>query len=101
MMFVYILECADRSYYVGVTNDLSRRITEHVNGLDAKSYTNSRRPVKLVFSQDFPDPHQAIAFEKQIKGWTRRKKEALICGDFNSLKITAKKRFNKVKQTKP
>lgn len=78
--YVYILECVDKSYYVGVTNDLSRRLAEHSNGLLPKAFTKGRRPVKLVYTENFIDIRQAIAREKQIKKWSRVKKEALIKG---------------------
>lgn len=83
--FVYILLCSDGSYYTGITNDLERRMYEHENGVDVNSYTFKRRPVKLAFHEDFPDPVQAIAFEKQIKGWSRKKKEAIINGNWHLL----------------
>ena len=83
--FVYILLCSDNSYHTGVTNDLERRLYKHQNGVDPNSYTFKRRPLKLVFSEIFNDPKQAIAFEKQIKGWRRAKKEAIINGDWHLL----------------
>jgi putative endonuclease len=83
--FVYILLCSDNSYYTGVTNDMERRLYEHENGIDPKSYTFKRRPFKLVFHESFNDITQAIAFEKQIKGWRRAKKEAIINGDWHLL----------------
>ena len=83
--FVYILLCADNSYYTGVTNNLERRLYEHQNGADQNAYTFKRRPVKMVFYEAFPDPNQAIAFEKQVKGWRRAKKEAIINGDWHLL----------------
>lgn len=76
--FVYIVECADGYYYTGITNNVERRLSEHNNGLDSSSYTYSRRPVILVFQYAFNNPKQAIAFEKQVKGWSRKKKEAII-----------------------
>jgi putative endonuclease len=85
MMYVYILECSDRSFYTGVTNDIDRRVDEHQSGENKEAYTYSRRPVKLVYSEFFIDPTDAINFEKQIKGWTRKKKIALIKGDFKAL----------------
>ena len=88
-MFVYILECSDGSYYTGVTNNLERRLYEHQSGSHS-GYTSVRLPVKLVFSQEFDDPMTAIRREKQIKGWTRAKKEALIKGDFDQLHELAK-----------
>jgi putative endonuclease len=66
--FVYILKCSDNSYYTGITNDIDRRIVEHDNGLDKKSYTFSRRPLSLVYSEVFQNPHEAIKMEKRIKG---------------------------------
>lgn len=82
--FVYILKCSDDSYYTGVTNNLEKRISEHNSGI-IKGYTSTRLPVKLVFSERFSDIHQAIRFEKQVKGWSRKKKEALINRDFDLL----------------
>lgn len=83
---VYILRCSDKSYYTGITNDLDRRIIEHNNGIDKKSYTFNRRPVELVYKESFQNPNDAIVWEKRIKGWSRKKKEALINGDFEELK---------------
>jgi putative endonuclease len=88
--FVYILLCSDNSYYTGVTNDLERRLYEHEAGLNPGSYTCKRRPVKLVFHERFTEVVQAIAFEKQVKGWTRAKKEAIINGDWHLLPEIAK-----------
>ena len=82
--FIYILKCSDDSYYTGVTNNLEKRINEHQSGL-IKGYTSSRLPVKLVFLERFTDINDAIRFEKQVKGWTRKKKEALINRDFDLL----------------
>ncbi|TND05545.1 MAG: excinuclease ABC subunit C [Bacteroidetes bacterium] len=77
-LLVYIVECSDKSYYTGVTNDIDRRLEQHNTGTNASAYTFSRRPVKLVFTEVFDSPLEAIAFEKQIKGWSREKKRALI-----------------------
>ena len=84
-LYVYIVNCKDDSYYTGVTNNVEKRVVEHNYGLDKKSYTYSRRPVNLVFSQEFIDPNEAIRFEKQVKGWRRAKKKALIEGNFEKL----------------
>ena len=84
-MSVYILRCADDSYYVGVTNDIDNRLWEHQTGIHLKSYTFKRRPVTLVFVEHFFNADDAIAFEKQVKGWRRAKKEALIQGKWESL----------------
>ena len=83
--FVYILKCSDNSYYTGVTNNIDRRLIEHKNGFDRTSYTFSRRPLELVYYETFQNPNDAIFWEKRIKGWTRKKKEALIKGDFDEL----------------
>ena len=87
--FVYIVKCKDKSYYTGITNDFERRVDEHNAGNDKNSYTFSRRPVKLVFQYEFNDVNQAIAFEKQLKGWSRKKKEAIINGQWNELRPLA------------
>ena len=82
--FVYIVKCSDESYYTGVTSNLEQRIKEHNYGI-FKGYTSKRLPVTLVFSNRFSDVREAIRAEKQIKGWSRAKKEALIEGDFEKL----------------
>lgn len=79
------MKCSDNSYYTGVTNDVFLRETQHNQGLDTKSYTFERRPVVLVWYQDFENPKEAIDKEKQLKGWSRKKKEALINGDLELL----------------
>ena len=75
---VYILECSDSSFYTGITNDIERRFFEHQTGTNKDCYTYKKRPVKLVFTEHFSNPSDAIAFEKQVKGWRRSKKIALI-----------------------
>jgi putative endonuclease len=87
---VYILECSDGSYYTGVTNNLERRFSEHENGRDPKAYTFKRRPLKLAYQKEFQYILEAIAFEKQVKGWTRAKKEALIKSETESLSSLSK-----------
>lgn len=77
---VYILRCADGSFYTGVSNNLPKRLAEHNAGLDTMAYTRSRLPVKLVFVQEFDSPLKAIEMEKRIKKWRREKKIALIEG---------------------
>ena len=79
--WVYILRCSDGSYYTGQTEDLETRIAQHVSGAMPECYTFKRRPLELVFSQEFPSREEALASERQIKGWSRRKKEAMIRGD--------------------
>jgi tRNA/rRNA methyltransferase len=82
--WAYMLRCADGSYYVGHSDDLEARVGAHESGL-IEGYTQKRRPVTLVWSQDFPDRDQAFAAERQIKGWSRAKKEALIRGDWPAI----------------
>jgi putative endonuclease len=82
---VYILFCSDGSYYTGITNDIERRLSEHQIGENTGCYTYKRRPVTLVFNEVFSDATSAIAFEKQVKGWRRAKKEAIIKGDWHLL----------------
>jgi putative endonuclease len=89
-MYVYILECADDSFYVGVTNNVGRRFIEHTNGLHETSFTFKRRPLKLVYCKHFNSPMEAINFEKQVKGWTRAKKVALISNKLDLLHEYAK-----------
>jgi predicted GIY-YIG superfamily endonuclease len=86
--WVYILKCADESYYTGKTQNLEYRIAQHQQGV-IKGYTSARCPVKLVFVQEFPSIMDAIRAERQIKGWSRAKKEALIKGDFDNLHVLA------------
>ena len=82
---VYIIRCADGSYYTGVTNNVERRFGEHSAGTDPKCYTFQRRPLALVYTARFRDVWEAIAWETHIKKWSRRKKEALIRGDGSAL----------------
>ena len=87
--YVYILKCSDGSYYTGVTNNVERRFQEHRSGLHPQSYTGKRLPVELLFYRTFRYINDAIAFEKQVKRWGRRKKEALIKGDWEELRRLA------------
>ena len=77
--WIYILRCADGSYYTGHTDDLERRIGQHQSG-EIPGYTHDRRPVELVFSETFTDRIDALERERQVKDWSRKKKEALIRG---------------------
>jgi putative endonuclease len=88
---VYILRCGDASYYVGHTDDLERRIAQHHAGT-ASAYTTRRLPVELVFSCEFASRVEALARERQVKGWSRAKKEALIAGEFERLRALARAR---------
>ncbi|GJQ24574.1 MAG TPA: GIY-YIG nuclease family protein [Candidatus Brocadia sapporoensis] len=89
--YIYILQCSDGSYYTGVTNNVERRFYEHQEGLIDGCYTHNKRPLKLMYVKEFSDVREAIAREKQVKGWSRKKKEALIRGDFEKLIELAKK----------
>ena len=79
--WVYILCCADNSYYMGHTDNLEERIARHQSG-EIEGYTSTRLPVRLVFSEQFPTREEALTCELQIKGWSRKKKEALMQGDW-------------------
>jgi putative endonuclease len=82
---VYILRCADGSYYVGITRgSLDDRVARHNEG-NYDGHTARRRPVVLVFAQEFERITDAIAAERQLKGWSRAKKEAIIRGDYDAL----------------
>ncbi|RTE51711.1 GIY-YIG nuclease family protein [Arenibacter aquaticus] len=93
LSYVYILKCSDNSYYTGVTSNLNQRIFQHISGAHTDSYTYKRRPISLVFFAEFTDINLAIETEKQIKKWSRAKKEALINNEFEKLPNLAKKRF--------
>ncbi len=95
--FVYILECSDRSYYTGVTNDLELRIEQHNKG-EKVSYTSIRRPVILKYFERFTDINQAIDWEKQLKGWSRKKKEALFEQDWDTIKKLSNFKNNQKKE---
>src|SRR5436309_16084564 len=86
-----MLRCSDGHYYVGHTDDLDARIAQHQAGA-IPGYTEKRRPVTLVWSDRFPERDQAFAVERQIKGWSRAKKEALIRGDWDGLQSLTRKR---------
>lgn len=92
-IYVYMLRCADDSYYVGSAtgDDLSYRIAQHNAGA-FPGYTFSRRPVVLVWSEHFDRVTDGIAAERRLKGWSRGKKEALIKGDWSTLTTLAKRR---------
>lgn len=99
--FVYILKCSDDSYYTGVTNNLEKRLAEHNAGDSLTSYTFKRRPLLLIYSQQFNDIKQAIALEKQLKGWSRKKKEAFINEEWEKLKLFSKNHTDLKTTTSP
>jgi putative endonuclease len=90
--FVYILECSNSTHYVGVTNDYERRLYEHQTGFDKNSYTYKLRPVKLIYVERFSDVNHAIEFEKQVKGWSRKKRLLYIEKSFDGLEEYNKQR---------
>ncbi len=92
MFWVYILQCNDKSYYTGHTDNLENRLAQHQNKTISGCYTSTRLPVKLMYSQAFSTRVEALASEKQIQGWSRRKKEALIKGDWHALSVYASRR---------
>ena len=93
--YVYILSCSDGSYYTGVTSNLSQRLLDHQGKKHLNSYTSSRLPVELAYYCTFTEITIAIETEKQIKKWSRAKKEALINEEYELLPNLAKKKFNK------
>ena len=90
---VYIIKCSDKTYYTGITSNISKRFTEHKTGKHKDCYTYSRRPLDLVFYAEFTNVELAIETEKQIKKWSKAKKEALINNKFDKLPNLSKKKF--------
>jgi putative endonuclease len=88
---VYILKCADGSYYTGHTDNLEKRLAQHHSG-SCGGYTSKRLPVVLAFSQEFPTREEALISEQRIKGWGRKKKEAMIRGDWEEVSRPAMSR---------
>ena len=89
--YVYILLCADGSYYTVHTDDLARRVAQHRSGV-IPDYTATRLPVSLAWSQHCESRDQAFANERQIKNWSRAKKQELIAGDWTALQLAARSR---------
>lgn len=89
---MYILECVDNSYYTGSTIDLRRRLRQHQDG-EGANYTKKRLPIKLVYYEEFQRIDRAFYREKQIQGWTKAKKKALIDRNNECLLELAKKKF--------
>ena len=86
---MYILLCSDGRTYTGITDNYERRLEEHQTGTNRNAFTYHRRPVKLIFLQEFNHVLEAIYFEKKIKRWSAQKKIALAKGNFEVLKILA------------
>lgn len=93
--YVYIVQCKDGFYYTGISNSLEKRIAEHNEGKDVFSFTYKRRLVALKYFEHFIDVKQAIAREKQLKGWSRAKKEALFIQNYDLLKELSKARIRR------
>ena len=88
--YVYIIQCKDGSYYTGVTNNIELRLWQHDSGYNPNCYTFNKRPVQLKYCERFPYVRDAIAWEKQLKGWSRKKKEALFKEDWEEIKRLSK-----------
>ncbi len=93
--FMYILLCKDGSYYTGSTVDLNRRIAQHQAG-EGANYTKTRLPVKLMYYETFDSIRAAFIREKQVQGWSRKKKEALISGNVDMLPLLSKNKQSKL-----
>lgn len=89
-VWVYIVRCPDGSYYTGHTGNLELRLAQHQTG-EGSEWTKRRLPIELVFAQEMPDHDSAFLAERQIKGWSRAKKEALIAQQWDILRWLAKK----------
>ena len=87
--WTYMLHCADRSFYVGHAEDLDNRIGAHHSGL-LRGYTSKRLPVKLAWSEEFQTRYETLQAERQIKGWSRAKKLALIRSDWQRINALAR-----------
>ena len=101
--YVYIIHCADGSYYTGSTSDISIRLSDHQKGSNPRAYTYSRRPVKLAWATEVETKREARILEHQIKRWNRKKKAALIREDYDGIhKIVRdeRKRREKIKKQK-
>lgn len=95
--WVYMLRCSDGSYYTGHTDNIEHRIAQHESGAFETCYTYKRRPLALVFVQGHSSREEALSSERQIKGWSRRKKEAMIRGDWEEVSRLACSSFEKLR----
>ena len=87
--YMYILECSDGSFYTGSTNNISIRLQQHENG-EGANYTKKHLPVKLIYVEEYQRVDEAFCREKQVQGWGRKKKRALIDGNCSELPLLAK-----------
>ena len=81
---MYIIKCSDDTFYTGSTKDLDRRLQQHQDG-EGANYTSKRLPVELVYSEEYQRIDEAFYREKQVQGWSRKKKKALINGEYDKL----------------
>ncbi len=88
---IYILRCSDGSLYIGHTEDLSQRLADH-NAGRAALFTRNRRPVRVAYSETYDDVLTAIGRDRQLKKWSRKKKEALIADDLDGLHEAARRK---------
>jgi predicted GIY-YIG superfamily endonuclease len=95
--WVYMLRCSDDSYYTGHTDALEIRLTQHESGALQTCYTFNRRPLELVFTQAHATRDEAISAERQIKGWSRKKKAAMARGDWAEVSRLARSSFDKLR----
>ncbi|HYW17610.1 MAG TPA: GIY-YIG nuclease family protein [Allosphingosinicella sp.] len=95
--WAYMLHCGDRSFYVGHMDDLDVRIASHMSG-ELGGYTSTRLPVTLVWCDEFPSRYEALSAERQIKGWSRAKKLALIRSDWKSISQLSRNRAEREKE---
>jgi putative endonuclease len=95
VFWVYMLRCADRSFYVGHTDNLEMRMQQHHHGVFPNCYTLERRPLQLVYSQEFGSRDEALTMERRIKGWNRAKKAALINGDWAEISRVSRFTYGK------
>ena len=89
--YLYILRCANGQYYTGSTTDLEKRLAQHNRG-EAANFTRRHRPVELVYAEELAGIEEAFVREKQVQGWSRQKKEALILGRYDTLPQLSKGR---------
>ena len=90
---VYMLRCRDRTYYTGITSNLELRLLQHEEGKYRNCYTFKRRPVELIYAESFANVRDAIAAEKMMKGWSRKKKEALMEENWDRIQELSKRRM--------
>ena len=95
--WLYMLKCTDGSYYIGHTEDLEERLAQHAVG-SGDAYTAKRLPVQLAFCEEFSSREEALVRERQVKGWSRKKKEALCRGDWQEISRLARSRNSNAKQ---